>query len=152
VRLFLDANVLFSVALAPPDRSHLLASLAEDNRCVLVTSRLGAEEARCNLALKASHASLRVDTLLTMTVIGPDPGEVLISWASAQGLPHKDAPLLAAAVVSGADLFVTGDRRHFGHLFGRILKGVRVVRLNEAVRLIIESGQSNDTVTRGQPS
>ncbi len=42
-------------------------------------------------------------------------------------LADKDVPLLCAAIGSRCDLFVTGDRRDFGDLMDRTVRGVRVV-------------------------
>ena len=41
-------------------------------------------------------------------------------------MPEKDAPILAAAVAGDADLLVTGDRTHFGKLYGKTLRGCEV--------------------------
>jgi hypothetical protein len=41
-------------------------------------------------------------------------------------LPEKDRPVLAAAVRHGCQALVTGDRRHFGPLFGETLQGVTI--------------------------
>ena len=43
------------------------------------------------------------------------------------GLPPKDAPILAAAIASKADHILTGDLKHFGHLYGRTFQGVLIV-------------------------
>ena len=51
------------------------------------------------------------------------------AWARSEGLPEEDAPILAAAVTAQADVLVTGDRGHFGHLFGRTVRGVRELSL-----------------------
>lgn len=39
----------------------------------------------------------------------------------------KSAPNLAAAVSAHASPLVTGDSRDFGHLFGQVLRGTRVI-------------------------
>jgi hypothetical protein len=44
---------------------------------------------------------------------------------------------------SRADILVTGDRRHFGPLFGREVEGVRVLSLMDGLALLIaHSGQA----------
>lgn len=55
-----------------------------------------------------------------------------------QGLPLKDAPVLGAAVRSGADYLVTGDARHFGHLFGASVGGVRILTPAAALAVLFE--------------
>lgn len=44
-------------------------------------------------------------------------------------LEEKDAPLLCAAIRGRCRYFVTGDRRDFGHLYGRTIEGVEVISL-----------------------
>ena len=41
-------------------------------------------------------------------------------------LPDKDRPVLAAAIRLGCDALVTGDRTHFGALYGRTIVGVTI--------------------------
>ena len=50
-----------------------------------------------------------------------------------------DANVIFSAVHAQANLLVTGDRRDFGHLFGRALRGTRVVTLAAALDLILKS-------------
>lgn len=152
MRLFLDANVLFSMALGSRERPHPLLRLASFGQCALITSSLGAEEARRNIARKVPHASEHLGAVLSTVAIGPDPTDVLVRWALRQGLPSKDAPLLAAAIAACSDSFVTGDLRHFGHLFGRVLRGVQVIRLSDAIGLVVEGATRRDSPRRETPS
>jgi uncharacterized protein len=39
-------------------------------------------------------------------------------------LPAKDRPVLAAAIHQSCTALVTGDRTHFGALYGRMIRGV----------------------------
>ena len=41
-------------------------------------------------------------------------------------LADKDAPLFCAAILSRCQLFVTGDKRDFGHVMGQTIEGVEV--------------------------
>jgi predicted nucleic acid-binding protein len=41
-------------------------------------------------------------------------------------LPEKDRPVLAAAIQSRCDVLLTGDKTHFGPLYGRVLEGVTI--------------------------
>ncbi len=54
-----------------------------------------------------------------------------------RGLPPKDAPILAAALAAEAGLLVTGDRSHFGHLFGRSIGHLLVQRPKGALSAIV---------------
>jgi hypothetical protein len=43
-------------------------------------------------------------------------------------LDSKDRPILLAAIHGKADFLLTGNGRHFGHLYGKRLEGVTVLR------------------------
>jgi predicted nucleic acid-binding protein len=43
-------------------------------------------------------------------------------------LDSKDRPILLAAIHGEADFLLTGDARHFGHLYGKRIEGVMVLR------------------------
>jgi predicted nucleic acid-binding protein len=43
-------------------------------------------------------------------------------------LDSKDRPILLAAIHGKADFLLTGDGRHFGHLYGKRIEGVMVLR------------------------
>lgn len=63
----------------------------------------------------------------------PEAGTAHVETARRAGVVAKDAPVIAAAFQCGADVFVTGDTRHFGHLFGERLEGVPVLSLRAAL-------------------
>jgi predicted nucleic acid-binding protein len=139
LRLFLDANVVFSMAHGAAGRAQALAALARAGRCALYTSSHALEEARRNLALKSSGFEERLAAALeAIETTGEAPGE-LVAWAAAQGLPAKDAPILAAAAACGATLLVTGDARDFGALYGRTLRGVKVVTPAQALGAVLDA-------------
>lgn len=139
MRLFLDANVLFSAAHSPGGRALALFRLAKVGRCSLVGSNHVVEEARRNLVVKAGNRMEAFGRLLELLEVVPEAPPKMVTWAAGHGLPACDAPVLAAAVVGRADLLVTGDRTHFGHLFGSDVGGVRVTSLSEALGLLLES-------------
>lgn len=60
--------------------------------------------------------------------------------ACEQWLLSKDAPVLAAAIMCAADVLVTGDRRHFKPLWGRIVEGVIVLTPRQALERVLVSG------------
>lgn len=127
MRLFLDANVLFSAARNPEGRAAALLAFAERGVCDLVTSPHAVEEARRNLDIKRPDLTAHWARLLRKVRILSESRPEGIAWAEAQGLPPKDAPILAAAAEAQADLLVTGDRAHFGALYGRKMRGVEIV-------------------------
>ena len=133
MRLFLDANVLFAAAHSPAGRSRALFALAGRELCTLVTSPHAIEEARRNVNLKSPAEASSLDDLLESVERVAEADPRLVAWAADQGLPPGDAPILAAAVAAEADALVTGDRSHFGRLFGRRVGGVEVLSLAEAI-------------------
>jgi len=139
VRLFLDANVLFTAAYSPEGRSAALFALAGSGMCSLVSSRHAIDEACRNLALKAPSAISAIEQLVALLEVAPEAGPGIVAWAVRQGLPPNDAPILAAAVAARVDLLVTGDRSHFGHLFGATVGGVTVVPPGDALARVLEA-------------
>ena len=139
MKLFLDANVIFSAAHREEGRPQDLIALARDGHCELLTSAHAQEEARRNLELKSGGFERRLAEVLAQTTVVAEAPPHLVEWAQQQGLPLKDAPILAAAVRAKADLLVTGDTRDFGHLYGRTMRGTRVVTPASAIGLLLRS-------------
>jgi predicted nucleic acid-binding protein len=138
MRLFLDANVLFTAAHNPDGRSAALVELARRSACTLITSPHALEEATRNLQLKYPEAAAALDGLLETVTVEKEAPAPLVNWALEERLPLKDAPILAAAVAGRAELLVTGDRTHFGALFGRTLRGVEIVTAAEALARLLD--------------
>lgn len=141
MRAFLDANVLFSASLFASGNALRLIEVGRAGGCELVASPTALREAERNLARKAPQALDRFAGLRTAVAVVPDAPPDLLLWAEAQGLPAKDALILAAAVQAGADLLVTGDRRHFGPLFGRSLQGVRILSLAQGLAAVLAAAE-----------
>jgi len=139
VRLFLDANVLFTAAYSPEGRSAALFALAGSGVCSLVSSRHAIDEACRNLALKSPRSMPGIEQLVALLEVVPEAGPGTVAWAARQGLPPNDAPILAAAVAARVDLLATGDRSHFGHLFGVTVAGVTVVPPGDALARVLEA-------------
>lgn len=136
-RVFCDANVLFAAAISPEGRSSALFVRAARGGHELLVSPHVFEEARRNVSARYAESVDRLDgTLIPQLSVVSEAAPDLVAWARERGLPPSDAPVLAAAVQSGADVLTTGDRTHFGHLFGRRLRGVKVVTLREAFALL----------------
>lgn len=138
MRLFLDANVLFSATYSTVGRAAALLRLSEIGRCVLLASPHVIEEATRNIRVKVPEKSADLATLIELMERVPEAPPKIVEWAAAKGLPDKDAPVLAAAVAGRADLLVTGDRTHFGHLFGKEFGGVTVSSLRGALETVLE--------------
>jgi len=137
VKVFLDANVLFAAAYNEAGICRALFRLATGNRWQLAASAFAVDEARRNLALKAPASLPVLQDLLQQVSLVPEPSPALVHQASTAPLADKDAPILAAAVASGCEALVTGDRRHFGNLFGTRVAGVLVLPPADAFDLLL---------------
>jgi len=142
VKLFLDANVLGSAAFSKEGRARAIFRLAERGACSLLSSRHAIGEARRNIQLKAPNASGALETRLHQVEVAPAADPRVVAWAAGLGLPPNDAPILAAAAGSGADLLVTGDRRHFGSLYGTSPGGVLVATPATALAMVLDELES----------
>jgi predicted nucleic acid-binding protein len=124
MRIFLDANILFSAAKSDGAVRRLLALLRKAKH-ELCADAYVVEEARRNLAVKAPDGLATLDALLPAMHIGPAqlPDAVL---ASSVSLPEKDLPVLQSAIRMDCDALVTGDRTHFDALYGKAIQGVTI--------------------------
>jgi uncharacterized protein len=138
VRLFLDANVLFSAAYLDRSRTRAIFRFAEAGRCELVASAYAVDEARRNLARKQPARQPELQALIARIAICAEPTAELVKWAVAAGVPAKDAPILAAAAQAGADWLVSGDRG-FAPVHGRRLRGVEVMMPATALERLLAS-------------
>jgi predicted nucleic acid-binding protein len=120
-RLFLDANVLFSASWRKDAGFLRFWRLADVE---LVTSRYAVEEVLRNLDDPEVRTRLKNLLIQTTIVAEGDPDEVPALLA----LVEKDRPILAAAIRARATHLITGDRRDFGKLFGKTVRGVLIVR------------------------
>jgi len=120
MRVFCDANVLFSAANAASPLNELLRRTSE--RHTVVTSTLALLEAQRNIAIKRPAWAATLAALVQFIEVVPS-----LDAAVPVAIAAKDRPILATAIHSGCELLVTGDRLHFGHLFGQLTGGLTVV-------------------------
>lgn len=125
MRIFLDANILFSAARSAGAIRALLGELLDAGHAG-VTSDYALIEARRNIEGKCGELELAHLDALTARLSVVGSGVVSRSAKVAPGLAEKDRPILAAAIGSRCEVLLTGDRRHFGPLFGRTLGGVAI--------------------------
>jgi predicted nucleic acid-binding protein len=124
MRIFLDANVLFSAAKSNGAVRELLARLSAAGHTLCADAYVSAE-ARRNLEAKGAEALRAFTELLAQVEVAPFHTTGLPPDASAL-LPEKDQLVLAAAIRLGCDALVTGDRTHFGVLYGKVVGGVKI--------------------------
>ena len=112
MRLFLDANILFTAAHNPTGKSALILELGQAGIWQLATSGYAAEEARRNIAIKFPECLERLESHLRGLAIVPD----VAGAPCPEGLSEKDRPIYRAARGCKADVLLTGDIRDFGYL------------------------------------
>jgi len=123
VRVFLDANVLFSAAKSPGAMRRLLDLLISAGHECWVDPFVVAE-ARRNLELKAPGTLSALDALVARVHVGALGNDPRLE--ASLPLPEKDRPVLAAAIHNRCQALVTGDRSHFGPRYGRTIHGVTI--------------------------
>ena len=128
MRVFLDANILFSAAKSNGAIRQLLTNL-KDAQHTLVADTYVQTEAVRNIAAKADAQAISdLKTLLgSVEVTAVQFAQQSSARQSAvQWLPEKDRPVLIAAMALGCDALVTGDSTHVGAGFGKRFEGVLV--------------------------
>ncbi|MDB6041274.1 MAG: hypothetical protein JWM99_5115 [Verrucomicrobiales bacterium] len=131
MRVFLDANVLFSASNPGSNIEKLIAWIFK--QAVAVSSDLAITEARRNILAK------RAQWILSFEKIVSKIDQIdSVSFALPAKLAEKDIPLLCSAIRSKCDYFVTGDKRDFEHLFGRQVQGVHIVSLLQMADVLAE--------------
>jgi hypothetical protein len=120
MRIFLDANILFSGALPHGRMRAFLDFLCRECECV--TNAYAVEEARRNLAAKFPAAVRHLDPLVKKC-------ELIQTMATGfkVNLSLKDLPIIGGAVAAQAKYLLTGDEKDFGDYFGETIEGVKVV-------------------------
>lgn len=120
MRLFVDANVLFTAAYSPKGKAALLLDSAIR---LVITSDYAAEEARRNILAKRPTALDGLEKILKQIEIVPS----VQSEACPIALPLKDQPIFLAALMAKATHLLTGDVKDFGPHMNRPDKTAGIV-------------------------
>jgi len=122
MRVFLDANILFSAAKSPGAIRRLVEEIqACGHECV--ADEYVIAEARRNLEQK--FPSTLTDFESHLRGISRFASPPSLSTPSLDLLlPQKDRPVLAPAIQHQCDTLITGDKTHFGRLYGQTIAGV----------------------------
>jgi hypothetical protein len=120
MRIFVDANVLFTAAYSASGKA---ATLLDSDSFNFVTSDYAAEEARRNILVKRPGSADSLKKVLEKIAIVP----------SVQGgtcpitLPQKDQPIFLSALMAGATHLLTGDLKDFGPHMNRPEKSAGII-------------------------
>jgi len=110
MRLFLDANVLFTAAHNPRGKATLVIELGGQGYWELYSSPYALEEARRNLERKFPRS---LDDLGTLQ-LGVRLVDHRANLSFPEGLAQKDQPIFQAALACQATHLLTGDLKDFG--------------------------------------
>ena len=120
MRIFLDANILFSAA-RPNSRMRMFLEVLS-KQADFLTNAYAVEEARRNLELKFPNGLKSLERLARRCE--------MVSQLTADlevELPLKDRPILGGAIAGHATHLLTGDERDFGRFWGKAVRGVKIV-------------------------
>jgi predicted nucleic acid-binding protein len=123
MRVFLDANVLFSAAKSDGAIRKLLHLLLERGHECWIDDYVTIEACR-NLSAKYPGTVEAFEAMLGQ--LRTSPVQVTQPPQEVNWLAEKDRPVVAAAMRLRCDALVTGDRTHFGAGYGRVFGGVMI--------------------------
>ncbi|MBI3442395.1 MAG: PIN domain-containing protein [Candidatus Sungbacteria bacterium] len=116
-KVFLDANIFFAAVRSSTGGSYFIMELAKQGHIRIVTVAYALVEAERNIEEKIGEGALHAhyENLLAARPIIQSVVKIPFIFASklATVMPEKDIPILAGALVSGAEALITLDRKHF---------------------------------------
>jgi predicted nucleic acid-binding protein len=124
LRVFLDANVLFTAAYNPSGLARLLFELQQHKVLILLSSPQALEEARANLAVKKPSALAALQDLMEELELFDSSIQIPFKIH----LPEDDLRIFSSAVAGRASHLLTGDKKDFGLYFDKPERthGVRI--------------------------
>lgn len=136
IRVFLDANVLYSAADSPEGLNAAIFEVVRKRGDVeLLANRYVWGEADMHLMYKRlSRARIALKKLVTqdLTIESNAPLSLIQRLKPLVPNDPNDAPVLAGAVSAEADWLITSNRKDFGHLYETTVDGVLVLRPKQA--------------------
>ena len=134
MRIFIDANILFSAAHHTSATRSLFNGVARHAK--LVTNPHALEEAYRNLAQKRPEHIAGMKELQKDIEVSPAFSHV----DSAAGLPDHDIPILAGAIGAGCTHIWTSDKKHFGKWYGRKIHDISIISSIMLADILIKKG------------
>jgi uncharacterized protein len=125
MRVFLDANILFSAAKSDGAIRRLI-DLLITGRHECWADAFVITEAERNLAAKFPSALPALKDLLKIIRVGERQSTNPLPETAHRILPEKDQPVLSAAIALKCDALLTGDKTHFGPIYGKTFYGVTI--------------------------
>ena len=146
MRVFLDANILFSAAKSAGAIRRLVEEIhVRGHECV--ADEYVIAEARRNLEQKFSAALPDFENLLS----GISRLSSLPSLSTPRLdllLPEKDRPVLASAIQHRCQALLTGDKTHFGRLYGQTIAGVSIHSPQALAEVLADETRARGKMTK----
>ena len=120
MKVFADANVLFSAA-DPASATRILLNALFRHATVVINEHVW-EEARRNIELKRPRLASHLEEMKPNFQFSSR-----LTMVKDSQLPDKDQPVLNGAVAARCSHLWTGDKRHFGLLYGKTINGTLIV-------------------------
>ena len=136
MRIFLDANILFSAANRSGSIRQLLnIARAAGHECWVDEHVI--REAHRNLFLKQRERVADFERLLTEIHCATELPNLRLHRLEPP-LPENDRRVLAAAIALECDALVSGDQTHFGPLYGKTVDGVKIYSPRQLAEQIVK--------------
>jgi len=133
MKVFLDANILFSASFPKSFLADFLSGL--ERHATLLTNAYAMTEAERNIAAKApKRLALHHEFAERLPVVP------LLVFDLDVKLADKVRPILCGAIAARADYLFTGDKMAFGHLYGKTVRGVKIVSVQLLLADLIARG------------
>lgn len=120
MKVFLDANILFSSSAEKSRVRELVLILQKHGICV--TNSYALNEAKKNIIAK-KFGNLQILELLLENI--KVNNSLILDFNF--NIREKDIPILAGAIAQQCTHLLTGDKKDFGFLFGQSISGVKIV-------------------------
>ena len=136
IKIFLDSNVLFSIAYTGKDksRSYLIYEIQTLGILKVYLSKLVCEEALFNIRRKKPDAEELLNELIDRSEILEDIAADL-KHAEARKLPQNDRIILSTAVYNKTDIFMTGNEKDFRNLYHKRVLSTLILRPVDCLNL-----------------
>lgn len=136
MKIFIDANVLFSAAWSEHSAPFQLIDQADAFGAEPCSSRYAFDETARNLSKKAPQKMDALVTLATKVKLLSEAREL----PTHLDLRSKDRPIAATALAHGCEWLVTGDQKDFGPWLDKEkrLEGMRVLSPAKAMQRLIQ--------------
>ncbi|HEX8949780.1 MAG TPA: PIN domain-containing protein [Dissulfurispiraceae bacterium] len=129
VKLFLDSNIVFSIAYSGKEksRSFLIYEIQSLGMLKVYLSNLVCEEALANIRRKRPDAEMLLNELIAKSKILEDVYTHL-NHSVLEKLPQNDQIILTTAIYHKMDIFVTGNARDFKDLYHKKVRDTLILK------------------------